>query len=52
MAEIAVRRGLYFEEFNVGDTVCSAGRSSVAAGDREMRDTISGEALREVEAAA
>jgi len=31
MAEIAIRRGLYFEEFNVGDTVTSAGRTITEA---------------------
>ena len=32
MAEIAIQRGLYFEEFNVGDTVTSAGRT-ITEGD-------------------
>jgi len=31
MAEIVVRRGLYFEEFNIGDTVASAGRTITEA---------------------
>ena len=31
MAEIAIQRGLYFEEFNVGDTVTSAGRTITEA---------------------
>jgi 3-hydroxybutyryl-CoA dehydratase len=31
MAEIAIRRGLYFEEFNIGDTVTSAGRTITEA---------------------
>jgi 3-hydroxybutyryl-CoA dehydratase len=31
VAEIAIRRGLYFEEFNVGDTVTSAGRTITEA---------------------
>ena len=32
MAEIVIQRGLYFEEFNVGDTVTSAGRT-ITEGD-------------------
>jgi len=32
MAEIAIQRGLYFEEFNVGDTVSSAART-ITEGD-------------------
>jgi 3-hydroxybutyryl-CoA dehydratase len=31
MAEIAIQRGLYFEEFNVGDTVTSAARTITEA---------------------
>jgi acyl dehydratase len=31
MAEIAIQRGLYFEEFNVGDTVSSAARTITEA---------------------
>ena len=31
MADIAIQRGLYFEEFNVGDTVTSAGRTITEA---------------------
>jgi 3-hydroxybutyryl-CoA dehydratase len=31
MADIAIRRGLYFEEFNIGDTVTSAGRTITEA---------------------
>jgi 3-hydroxybutyryl-CoA dehydratase len=31
MAEIAIQRGLYFEEFNLGDTVTSAGRTITEA---------------------
>ena len=31
MADIAIRRGLYFEEFNVGDSITSAGRTITEA---------------------
>ena len=31
MAEIAIQRGLYFEEFNVGDTISSAARTITEA---------------------
>jgi 3-hydroxybutyryl-CoA dehydratase len=31
MAEIAIQRGLYFEEFNIGDTVTSAARTVTEA---------------------
>ena len=31
MAEIAIQRGLYFEDFNIGDSVTSAGRTVTEA---------------------
>ncbi len=31
MGEIAIQRGLYFEEFNIGDTITSAGRTITEA---------------------
>ena len=31
MGEIAIQRGLYFEEFNLGDSVTSAGRTVTEA---------------------